>query len=303
MKKTESEKKVQDHYNAVAEGYGKRYQKEFFNDLSVKYPANYFRLQLLINSFTQKGLKRLVEVGVGEGTPLAIMAKAGFDIAGFDISESMVEKCQETLKKHDVEAVEEIFHADIQDPVSYIQIIQNGLFDGLMAMGVMPHVDNDDMVLDNMANLVRPGGSVFIEFRNKLFSLFTFNRHTYDFILDDLLQDVNPKLKDVIAEDLKGRVRMDLPEERNIVEGTNAPGYDAITSKYHNPFEVTEFFKRHNFQDIKLQWYHYHPAFPFLNEKEPELFRQEAMKLEHEPSNWRGMFLCSAFVVEAVKAS
>ena len=127
MKKTESEKKVQDHYNAVAEGYGKRYQKEFFNDLSVKYPANYFRLQLLINSFTQKGLKRLVEVGVGEGTPLAIMAKAGFDIAGFDISESMVEKCEETLKKHDVEAVEEIFHADIQDPVSYIQIIQNGI--------------------------------------------------------------------------------------------------------------------------------------------------------------------------------
>jgi hypothetical protein len=28
-------------------------------------------------------------------------------------------------------------------------------------------------------------------------------------------------------------------------------------------------------------------------------FRKEAMKLEHEPSGWRGYFLCSAGVVEA----
>ena len=30
-------------------------------------------------------------------------------------------------------------------------------------------------------------------------------------------------------------------------------------------------------------------------ESMPELFRKESIRLEHEPSNWRGYFLCSAF--------
>ena len=77
-------------------------------------------------------------------------------------------------------------------------------------------------------------------------------------------------------------------------------GYDAILSKFHNPFEVTELFKKHNFEDIQLLWYHYHPAMPYLEQRMPEAFRREAIRLEHEPSNWRGYFLCSAFVVEAV---
>ena len=153
-----------------------------------------------------------------------------------------------------------------------------------------------------MATLVRPGGSVFIEFRNKLFSLFTLNRNTSDFILNDLLVDVAKEVKDEVANDLKNRLRMDMPPLRDTVNGSQAPGYDAILSKFHNPFEVIDQFKRHEFTDIKLHWYHYHPAMPYLSDNMPALFREESIRLEHEPSNWRGFFLCSAFVVEAVKA-
>jgi hypothetical protein len=78
-------------------------------------------------------------------------------------------------------------------------------------------------------------------------------------------------------------------------------GYDAILSKFHNPFEVLEMFDSLGFEDAELLWYHYHPAMPFLAEKAPEAFREEALALEHEPSGWRGLFLCSAFVVQARK--
>ena len=44
-----------------------------------------------------------------------------------------------------------------------------------------------------------------------------------------------------------------------------------------------------------------HPAMPYLNDIDKELFREEALKLEHDTSGWRGLFLCSAFVVEAIK--
>ena len=167
-------------------------------------------------------------------------------------------------------------------------------------MGVMPHVENDGLVLQNIGACVRPGGTVFVEFRNKLFSLFTFNRYTLEFILDDLLAGVDDRVRDAVAEEIRPRLRMDMPPPRNVL-ADGSPGYDAILSKFHNPFEVMEAFSRKGFKDIQLLWYHYHPALPMLESKLGPLFRQEAFKLEHEPSGWRGLFLCSAFVVQATR--
>jgi len=75
--------------------------------------------------------------------------------------------------------------------------------------------------------------------------------------------------------------------------------YDDLDAKFHNPFEIKKVFLDLGFKDIKLLFYHYHPAMPALESKNRELFRSEAMKLEHEQSGWRGLFLCSAFVIEA----
>ncbi|MBF0272533.1 MAG: class I SAM-dependent methyltransferase [Magnetococcales bacterium] len=292
---------VTQHYDATASAYQARYNRDFLHDPQARYPANYFRLQLLLNAFINKGLKRVIEVGVGEGTPLATLAKAGMEVWGFDISEQMVAQSKERMRENHLNP-DHIGYGDIQDPVTYAHFLREGLFDGLMAMGVMPHVANDDNVLENMATMIRPGGSVFVEFRNKLFSLFTLNRLTHEFILNDLLAGVSGELKQKVAQELESRLRMDMPPLRTQVEGSNAPGYDQILSRFHNPFEVVEQFKRHGFIDIQLRWYHYHPAMPYLAADNPGLFREEAMALEHESSNWRGYFLCSAFVVEAVKA-
>jgi 2-polyprenyl-3-methyl-5-hydroxy-6-metoxy-1,4-benzoquinol methylase len=300
---------VQQHYDASAENYHLQYERSLISDISRDYPANYFRLQLLLNSFLRNNVKRVIEVGVGEGTPLIALAKAGMDVSGFDISEKMVSKSKENFKKNNLDD-NKILWGDIQDPITYSPLLREGQFDALLAMGVTPHVRNDDFVIQNMRDMVKPGGRVFIEFRNKLFSFFTFNRYTYEFIMDDLLRGVSPKLKKIIEVDLKKRLEMDKPTARlksesghvtDDIENETAPGYDAILSKFHNPFEVLDLFKACGFEESKLLWYHYHPAMPFLNEIDKELFRDEALKLEHDTSGWRGLFLCSAFVVEAIK--
>lgn len=296
----ESNNSVKKHYDAAANLYHEEYERDNLHDLSASYPANYFRLQLLLNSFITKRINRVIEVGVGEGTPLSILGKTGIDIWGFDISTEMVKKSKNTMQKNKMNP-DQIFWGDIQDPTTYAHALRDGQFDGLIAMGVMPHVENDDMVLKNMSALVRPGGSVFIEFRNKLFSLFSFNRYTAEFILNDLLAGVSDEVKDVVKKDLESRLRMDMPPIRDKIKNSNAPGYDAILSKFHNPFEVIEQFKKYGFIDVQLLWYHYHPSMPYLQGVMPEIFRKEAIRLEHEPSNWRGYFLCSAFVIEAIK--
>jgi 2-polyprenyl-3-methyl-5-hydroxy-6-metoxy-1,4-benzoquinol methylase len=293
---------VKDHYDAVSETYYRQYDKEKIYDIDRPYPANYFRMQLMINSFLKHNAHKVLEVGVGEGTPLLQLHKAGFDVYGFDISKNMVEKAQTNFRENDsLFDIQKLFYADICDASTYAHILnKSGKFDGIMAMGVMPHVEKDDLVVKNMNTMLNSGGSVFIEFRNKLFSLFTFNRNTVDFITEDILEGVDNRMVDMVKEDLKKRLRVDQPVKREKLDD-GSPGYDAILSKLHNPLDINNLFERNGFKDIKLHWYHYHPSMPYLDRRMPQLFRKEAIKLEHEASGWRGYFLCSAFVVEAVK--
>ena len=53
------------------------------------------------------------------------------------------------------------------------------------------------------------------------------------------------------------------------------------------------------FKEPTLHWYHFHPAPPMLEPQLGARFREEASKLEFSTS-WRGHFLASAFVVEAI---
>jgi 2-polyprenyl-3-methyl-5-hydroxy-6-metoxy-1,4-benzoquinol methylase len=311
MKRENSEDLVAKHYDGSAENYHLQYERNLISDVSRNYPANYFRLHQLINSFTQNNVRKVIEVGVGEGTPLITLSKAGMDVSGFDISHKMVEKARTNFAENGL-SPENIIFGDIQDPITYSPLLRAGQFDALLAMGVLPHVQNEEYVLKNMKNLVKPNGRVFIEFRNKLFSLFTFNRYTYEFIMEDLLDGVSPQLKSIVSKNLKDRLQMNLPTPRMTSASANVNdssadgeviGYDAILSKFHNPFEMIDLFEKIGFKESKLHWYHYHPAMPNLSEEDPQLFRDEALKLEHNNSNWKGMFLCSAFVIEAVNPS
>lgn len=46
-----------------------------------------------------------------------------------------------------------------------------------------------------------------------------------------------------------------------------------------------------------------YPAMPYPESGRQALFCEEATRLEHDLSGWAGLFLCSAFVVEAVKGA
>ena len=287
---------VSAHYDSVAAQYHKQYQRENLQALDA-YPANYFRLQILLRCIASGGLRRVYEVGVGEGTPLALIANMGVEVAGCDISDAMVAEARKTFRRHRLPP-ELIQWGDIEDSATLAAQLKGGRYDAVIAAGVLPHVRNDGHFLENVRMLLRPGGKALIEFRNKLFSLFTFNRHTKEFILDDLLPGVSDDVRTKVAAELDKRLAVELPPRRMTVKG-KAPGYDAILSRFHNPFELTERFRQAGFGNIRLHWYHYHPAPPLLEKALGDAFRSEGMQLEQESSGWRGYFLCSAGVVEA----
>ena len=76
-----------------------------------------------------------------------------------------------------------------------------------------------------------------------------------------------------------------------------------VAEKYRSLFDFkTEIVKSFGYKEIQFHWYNYHPAYPMLSgEIDPKVYRQAQIDLEGDTS-WRGMFLCSAGMIEAVKA-
>lgn len=259
---------VAEYFDSVADDYRRHYDSDWM-DTSIPYPANKIRRELLFDVF--KDVTNPIDVGGGDGT---ILEHWDFG-CGFDIAPKMAELGN---KKHGSRFIQ----ADIMKPETYAKLVERyGPFDGLIAMGVMPHIEDTYKALRNMKNLVH--GKVFIEFRNSLFSMFTFNKYTVEFVTDM----VHPIYRDLVRSKLKA-ILPDVPAERP---------YDKILSKFHNPFEVEDMFRIMGFVDIRLHWYHYHPAPPWMSEDE-KLFRKTALEMEGKP-DWKSPFICSAFVVEA----
>lgn len=284
------------YYDAVASSYSDHYRAPN-RARGHRYPQSYFRLQLLLQRLGASNLNAVYEVGTGEGTPLALLARSGFRVAGCDISRKMVEQTRRQLRKVGVQP-SRVQWGDIHDPLTISNQLELGPFDAVVAFGVMPHVMNDRLVLRNIRMFLRSGGKAFIEFRNKLFSLFTFNRHTKEFIIKDLLEEVADDIKVEVEKALDARLEMGEPPLSQTSSG-RLPRYDTLPAKFHNPFEIKDLLEEEGFGSARFHWYHYHPAPPFLERRLQRRFWAEAGRLEHNASSWKGYFLCSACVVEA----
>ncbi len=254
------------------------------NNPEIGYPANHFAFRSMLNSFVDNGARNIVEIGIGHGNAIPVFTAAGLHVSGFDNNPELVNESKAMAKEFGQDSNNVIF-GDIEDPLTYASLAERGNFDALVAMGVMPHVRHDEQSLLNMAALVRPGGELFIEFRNSLFSLITFNRFTYEFIMDELLVDVSPEMRAIVDTEL--RTKFDVTKS------------GPTSSKFHNPFEVAEVFEDLGFEDVDVIPFHYHAGMPSLESSNPKEFRVESVTLQNESSGWRGLFLCSAFVVHA----
>ena len=173
------------HYDGEVDFYTNMYEKAFL-DQSGEYPSNYVRLGILSNRLAQFGARRLFEVGMGEGTPLLTWSKMGIEVAGRDLSEPMLAATKARLDREGIKG-SILFVGDAEDAKRLAPALWLGKYDVVVASGVLPHIQKETAFFDNLKMLLRPGGRVFVEFRNKLFSLFTLNRYTKEFVLDDLL--------------------------------------------------------------------------------------------------------------------
>ena len=290
---------VMKHYDGSAPTYHEQYDPDLLW-ANAEYPANLFRLQLVARLLKGAGARSVYELGAGEATPMIKLHQAlGIGIAGSDLSPEMVRLGKESLERHGLDPGL-LSHVDAQDEAAIrAERSLRGESDAVIALGVIPHVTDDAAFVRSMSLFCRPGGTLLLQFRNSMFSMFTFNRLTKEFILDELMAPVPPEFKDAVAADLDTRLAVDLPPVRRRDDGF---GYDEVLSRYHNPFELADVVRAEGYTDVRFHWYNYHPTYPMLRGQfEDRAYREAQMALEQE-GTWRGMFLCSSGVIEATRA-
>lgn len=255
-------------------------------DIETGYPANHFAFQQMLNVLAEENAEHILEVGIGHGNAIPVLAGAGHSVSGFDIDDALVEKSRSRMTELGLDPGA-VSWGDIQDSTSYPGIRRRAPFDALIAMGVLPHVRYERPALENMRALVRPGGLVFVECRNSLFSLITFNRYTHEFLMEDLLHDAPADVREAVDAYIRPRLEMDRPPQ------------SSHASRFHNPLTIPRVFAEAGFEDIVIRPFHYHAGMPILESQLGQSFRDGSIALENEPSGWRGLFLCSAYVVQA----
>lgn len=301
------EPEVRSYYQATVGHYADQYGPSWRG-----YPANLKRLELLIRRARELKIRTLLDCGCGEGTPIRrLHEEAGVDVWGFDFSEKMAQAAGVQLEGKGLK--NRVWPGDITQPASFrpAGVERPEAFDACLAAGVFPHLRDPEEgnALRNMAAAVRTGGRVFAEFRNELFSLFTLNRYSHEFLCKkligtDRLAAAYPQERQKIeklAADLEGSFRMDMPAARPRPDGSPL-SIDEVLCRFKNPFECPALFSEAGLRVEKFHFYHFHALPPFLEEKAPGLFRAASLEMEKDPSDWRGYFMASAFVVEAVRS-
>ena len=252
----DTQSQVKQHYSVTASTY-RNYYDPAQHDLSPTYPAEYFRLNLLLDRLKETSAKRVLDARC-EGTPLMWVAELGAEICGFDFTPEMIEEARDIFSAQGLNP-DWVIVGDVQNFDSFSALMEDQPFDCGVFPGVMPHV-NDELKAGRIPyRSPRKNGRAFVEFRNELFNLITMNRFTHNYIVEELFAKAPPSMgSDVSAFD--PILAMDKPPLRTEAEGK--PGYDAIQARMHNPLEMDELFGEAGFTDVKIHWYHWSNLLP-----------------------------------------
>jgi SAM-dependent methyltransferase len=291
MLEEQTKQKIIEYYDQEAKNYSDLYTVAHMDQ--EFYPANAVRLDMILDILRGRKVKTLLDVGCGSGHPLLRFLQLGFDARGFDFSPRMVEFAQDLMRREGQDPAR-VSQGDIEKRATLPQ----GRFDAVVATGVFAHNLDEAAAFGNLRDLMADGGVALVEFRNALLALCSLNRYSAPFFWEELLQgDKLPKeLREATREFLSAK----FDTQVRSVGKERAIEYTDILARFHNPLTLGDVAASHGLKLDTIHYYHFHAAPPHLEKTHKQQFWEESLKLERS-NDWRGMFLCSAYVAQFSK--
>ena len=279
-------KKAEEQVRLCYSTWAQSYHADYYASAGAYPPVH---TDIVRDVLKRSKVRTLLDAGCGPASMLRSLTDLGIELSGFDLTPEMVAEARRVMKLPE----ERLWIGSVTDRSAY----GRSNYDAAICIGVLPHVPGsaDKVVVENLFQAVKPGGTVMLEARNELFALFTQNRYSYELIAKRLVPAAALGSEGARAlEAMKQHFRMDLPPVRKGKSGE--PGYDEVLSRTHNPFELRAQFEAAGFRDVETLFYHYHCLPPMFERDLPELFRRQSVAME-DPRDWRGHFMASAFIV------
>jgi 2-polyprenyl-3-methyl-5-hydroxy-6-metoxy-1,4-benzoquinol methylase len=282
------------------------YYRDYYQS-EAAYPP--IHTKIVRECLQKAGVRTLLDAGCGPASMLRDLDGLGIERYGFDLTPEMVDEARRVMASQGVPETN-IWQGSVLDEKAFSPPVGHAGYDAAICFGVFPHIPPsvDMRVLTNLTNSVRNDGLVMVEARNQLFALFTLNRYSRDFFLETLIKlpelrqqasaEESSRLDEAVGL-LDQRFRLDLPPVRK--GRADEPGYDEVLSRTHNPFELRAAAEKAGLRDVSVLFYHYHCLPPMVESLVPKLFRRASVALE-DPTDWRGHFMASAFILVGYKA-
>jgi ubiquinone/menaquinone biosynthesis C-methylase UbiE len=239
------------------------------------YPANRVRAKLVLDYLSSPAEGRLLDAGCGTGYVARQLVKRGWDVTCCDLSERMLECARERMAAEGLEA------AFLRCSVLDMGAFEDGFFDAVMMLGVLPYINVvDEVRAYREAHRVLKGGGVFISAQYNIF-----------FDLCCAGSDSTMVFKHIIES--KG-LPDDVVEESVRAYGSSTkPTATERTMKSENPLSYNEKLLGYGFEQLQLSYYNFHVrADP--EDGGPHELRAQLEGRFHD--RWQGLFLAKTFL-------
>lgn len=117
----------------------------------------------LSENWKDKNFKDILDVGCGFGRNCIYLAKHGFNLSGFDLSEHSVKQTLEKAKAQKVKLGKFV----VADMLAFP--FEDNSFDAILAMNVISHTDHEGFkqILSEIKRVLRPGGEAYFTLGSK----------------------------------------------------------------------------------------------------------------------------------------
>jgi 2-polyprenyl-3-methyl-5-hydroxy-6-metoxy-1,4-benzoquinol methylase len=150
-------------YETLFENYANTYEQEDFTKGTLQ------EVDFIEQEIFRDKSKLILDVGCGTGRHSVELARRGYKVTGFDLSEHQLEKARENAQKAKVEV--EFFKQDARD-FNFHEKYDLAI---MLCEGSFPLMETDEMnfvILQNIYHSIKPEGKVIFTTLNGLFPLF-----------------------------------------------------------------------------------------------------------------------------------
>ncbi|RJQ54685.1 MAG: class I SAM-dependent methyltransferase [Actinobacteria bacterium] len=305
---------VREYFSGQAAGWVTKAYEE-----PAEYPVGVQRVRLALQSVVERAGRscELIDLGCGGGELCIDAARIGMSATGLDIAEGMI---AEAGKKR------EQLTPELRERLSFVvgNVLETGLgdetFDAATAIGVVEYLPEDSAFLAETQRLLRPGGTLVISCRNRLFNMASLNAYTQEEIEDGnaarLLSEMLPlqseRLPENVLRNFVASLETALPRLSQAIAADEAmaPGGPpqekpvgpfAQPRRQHTPEQLADAAGRAGFSDPTFVAAHPHPLPPSIEKQYPHFYNQLARLFEAFERQPQSLLWSSTFIAVFTK--